>query len=130
MRSSTSASLSASSSSSRADWSRAIAWPFSYVFLGGFTPKIHAVAPYLSAPRRRAQSLRPATPLPGTSPPQAALRKLPAPSPDLEVGPRTSPLPTQPSPHRAPRAPRGPGGDARGAARAPPSHPPPPPAAP
>ena len=40
------------------------------VILGGFTQKIHAVAPRTPAPRRRAQSLRPATPLPGTSPPQ------------------------------------------------------------
>lgn len=38
------------------------------VILGGFTHKIHAVAPRAPAPRRRAQSLRPVTPLAGTSP--------------------------------------------------------------
>jgi len=38
------------------------------VFLGGFTQKIHAVASRTPVLRRRAQGLRPATPLPGTSP--------------------------------------------------------------
>src|SRR3954464_15194624 len=68
MRSSTSASLSASSSSSRADWSRAIAWPFFFVILGGFTQKIHAVAPRFSAPRRSARSPRLVTPRQGAPP--------------------------------------------------------------
>src|SRR5438046_1875397 len=83
MRSSTSATLSASRSSSRADWSRAIAWPFFFVILGGFTQKIHAVAPRFSAPRRSAGSPRLVTPRQGT-PPGHAERLLDV--PQLVVG--------------------------------------------
>jgi hypothetical protein len=52
------------------------------VFLGGFTQKIHAVASRTPALRRRAQDLRPATPLPGTSPEPA----VPAPCRTMPAG--------------------------------------------